>query len=174
MKAFAVSLAVSLVLAGCDDKKAAPAPSAAPSAPSATVPAPTAPTTPPAAPPAQPSASAARPASTAKVTLRQLIGTEKNAQETRYVDCMLKACTSVFKECYGEKVEQGEFGGPCGDLANCNSQCLAEPSETKRAPCNAACLDKFKQDGSACDTCGDKIGACATKGQCMPPIALPH
>lgn len=153
-----VSLLASLVviavaLPACDDKKPAPPATTAPAATPATSAA---------------GAKAEEPKKpAAKVSLRQLIWTEKTPAETKYVDCMVKACIAVYKECYGDKVEQGEVSGPCGDYGNCVAACATDA-------CKVACLDKHKKEGSACDACGDKVGACSEAGKCSPPVAMPH
>jgi hypothetical protein len=158
---------LALLALACDPKKESPAP-----APVVTASAPT-----PAAASASPSA-AAPTASAAppgkKITLRQLVWTEKTPADTKYVDCVVKTCAPALKECYGERIEQGELGGPCADLATCESRCLDRPEGAGRAACSAECVDKHRKEGGACDTCGDKVGACGDKAKCEPPIVLPH
>lgn len=157
------------VLPACEEKKPAPAPapSAAPSAKPAA--SPTA-----AASAAAPKDEPKKAGPAKKVALRELIWTEKTPAETKYVDCMVKACLPVYKECYGDKVEQGEFSGPCGDYGKCVAKCAEQGDDKKVAACGADCLDKHKKEGSACDTCGDKVGACSEKGKCTPPIEMPR
>lgn len=165
---FAVLFGV-LALA-CDSKKESPT-----AAPAVTASSPTPPRAPASASPASapPPSSAAAPPSK-KITLRQLVWTEKTPADTKYVDCVVKACTPTLKECYGEHIEHGELGGPCSELATCESRCLDRPDGAARGACSAECVDAHRKEGSACDTCGDKVGACSDKAKCEPPIELPH
>ncbi len=146
----AIPLLVTLAAAGCD-KKESGAPAATASAAAADKPA------------DKPAGDAEKPKST-RNGMRRLIGSERCDAETKYVDCVVKACADTYKKCYGDDVEKGTYAGPCQDLGACVSAC----SEGD-AGCGMACLDKHKTDGSACDKCADGFGDCMTKGSCTPP-----
>ena len=151
-----------LLAVGCDAKKeSTPAPAVTASA---KPPLPVAAST-------SPTASAAAYAPGKKLTLRQLVWAEKTPADTKFVDCVVAACLPTLKECYGDRVEQGEPGGPCSEFAACESRCA---DGAGRAACSAACVEKHRSSGGACDACGDKIGECSDKAKCQAPIALPH
>lgn len=122
-----------------------------------------------------PSASAALPAASAAPVaagvLRKLIWTEKCEEEKAYVDCVTKACSSEYRGCYGEKVGQGGFGGPCKEYGECVLVCSLDPDEISRAACGLDCADRHMPEKGPCDQCMAKAAECAEKAGCKVPAA---
>lgn len=107
----------------------------------------------------------------AKGVVRKLIGTEACDAEKAYVSCVEKACAAGYRECYGEKVDQGQFAGPCKAYGECSLLCTLDPDEISRAACGLDCGDRHRQDKGPCDQCASKLADCAEKAGCQVPAA---
>ncbi len=119
--------------------------------------------------PAPGTSSGSAPTPAASGVLRKLIWTEDCEAEKSYVDCVVKACSSAYRECYGEQVDEGGFSGPCEEYGKCTLLCTLDPDEISRAACDLDCADRHKADKDPCDRCMANASRCADKAGCKEP-----
>ncbi len=159
-------LAALLGIAGCSkDKTDAAAPPAPPSAASVAAVA--------SIPPSAALPASAAPAESApapvKGLLRKLVWTEKCDEEKAYVDCVVAACASNYKDCYGPGLDDGTVAGPCKAHGDCSVGCLAVGDEIERAACLQDCADRTKTDKDPCGKCLARLDKCTEKAGCQFP-----
>lgn len=70
-----------------------------------------------------------------------------------YDNCVLSACDSQYKTCFGADYRNGNFSGDCGDYIKCQQACACNDTA-----CAQACQGKI---AGACQKCVTSFASCA-------------
>jgi hypothetical protein len=93
--------------------------------------------------------------------------------EQAYQDCVMAACGTQYKACFGNNFMTGDLtGGVCADWMTCTLKC---PCDASKTACESNCTSKYLMDiatgtTTPCGTCTLTLAACVSAAACTMPV----